>query len=172
MSKYKLVPVEPTLDMLCEGTDVYGREDCAETDVLGIYKAMLDAAPSVQGDPIATIPVDGWHVRAPLHCSMDVYAAPQPAEQQPSDYPDHPGWTGSADCITAMALLERLDTDNDGRVEQIRALIGRIGADVDRLVEALEQCITSMLDSGYRADAVVIRAARAALAAYRKGGDV
>lgn len=41
--------------------------------------------------------------------------------------------------------------------------------DVSALVEALEQCITSMLDSGYRADAVVIRAARNALAAHRKG---
>lgn len=40
--------------------------------------------------------------------------------------------------------------------------------DVTQLVEALEQCITSMLDSGYRANALVIRAARAALAAYRK----
>jgi len=42
--------------------------------------------------------------------------------------------------------------------------------DVAALVEALEQCITSMLDSGYRADAVVIRAARSALAAHRKQG--
>lgn len=31
------------------------------------------------------------------------------------------------------------------------------------MAEALEQCITSMLDRGYRADAVVIRAARAAI---------
>lgn len=38
------------------------------------------------------------------------------------------------------------------------------------LVEALEQCITSMLDSGYRANSVVIRAARAAIAAHRKQG--
>jgi len=40
--------------------------------------------------------------------------------------------------------------------------------DVAGLVEALEQCITSMLDSGYRADAVVIRAARTALATHQK----
>lgn len=32
------------------------------------------------------------------------------------------------------------------------------------LLDALEQCIASMLDSGYRADAVVIRAARDAIA--------
>ena len=44
--------------------------------------------------------------------------------------------------------------------------------DVTALVEALEQCITSMLDSGYRADSVVIRAARAALAAHRKGAKL
>ena len=41
--------------------------------------------------------------------------------------------------------------------------------DAAGLVEALEQCITSMLDSGYRVDAVVIRVARSALAAHRKG---
>lgn len=44
------------------------------------------------------------------------------------------------------------------------------GPDVEKLIEALEQCITSMLDSGYRADAVVIRAARSALADHRKQG--
>ena len=42
----------------------------------------------------------------------------------------------------------------------------RAAPDVAALVEALEQCITSMLDSGYRANAVVIRAARSALAAH------
>lgn len=45
MTDYKLVPVEPTLDMLSEGMEVYCSEDCAEADVLGIYKAMLAAAP-------------------------------------------------------------------------------------------------------------------------------
>lgn len=44
-------------------------------------------------------------------------------------------------------------------------------ASAERLAEALEQCITSMLDSGYRTDAVVIRTARSALAAYRQGGE-
>lgn len=43
--------------------------------------------------------------------------------------------------------------------------------DVAALVEALDQCITSMLDSGYRTDAVVIRAARAALAAHRNRSE-
>src|SRR5690606_12827693 len=51
MSDYKLVPVEPTLDMMREGMEVYASEDCAEADVLGIYKAMLAAAPAVQGGP-------------------------------------------------------------------------------------------------------------------------
>src|SRR5690606_41307925 len=45
-------------------------------------------------------------------------------------------------------------------------------AEVERLAEALEQCITSMLDSGYRADAVVIRAARDALAAAQQPAAV
>ena len=64
--------------------------------------------------------IDGYKI-TPL------YAAPQPAEQQPAP-------------------------------------------DVAGLVEALEQCITSMLDNGYLANALVIRAARAALAAHRKQG--
>ena len=45
--------------------------------------------------------------------------------------------------------------------------------EVTKLVEALEQCITSMLDSGYHADAAVIQAARSALAVHHKqGGDL
>lgn len=37
-----VAPREPTTDMLCEALEVYGSEDCAATDVLGIYKAMLN----------------------------------------------------------------------------------------------------------------------------------
>lgn len=44
MSGHVRVPVEPTMDMLCVALEVYGSEDCAATDVLGIYKAMLDAS--------------------------------------------------------------------------------------------------------------------------------
>lgn len=59
------------------------------------------------------------------------------------------------------------------KIEALQAECERLRQDVTALVEALEQCITSMLDSGYRADAVVIRAARYALAAHRKqGGEV
>ena len=58
----------------------------------------------------------------------------------------------------------------------INALIelGRLKQpDVAGLVEALDQCVTSMLDSGYRPTAAVIKAAQEALAAYRKqGGEV
>lgn len=92
MTEFKLVPMEPTLDMLCEGTDVYGSEDCAETDVLGIYKAMLSATPAVQGEPVGwQYYQDGkwWHGddRIKDHRKnteeagfpvRDVYAAPQP----------------------------------------------------------------------------------------------
>jgi len=57
MTDYKLVPVEPTLNMLCEGMEVYCIEDCEEAAVLGIYKAMLAAAPAVQGEAVA------WQLR-------------------------------------------------------------------------------------------------------------
>lgn len=43
--------------------------------------------------------------------------------------------------------------------------------DVTQLVEALERCVTSMIDSGYRADAVVVQASRYAIAAHRKQGE-
>lgn len=96
-------------------------------------------APAVQGEPVAWVTadtVDGQIVNGKPRriwwennegVGIPIYAAPQPAEQQPAP-------------------------------------------DVETLVEALEQCITSMLDSGYRANAVVIRAARAALAPHRKQG--
>lgn len=52
--------------------------------------ALLEyVAPAVQGEPVATIHVDGsfvhvaWRIPAPSRCAMDVYTAPQPAEQQP-----------------------------------------------------------------------------------------
>src|SRR5690606_32514902 len=55
---------------------------------LALRMAVL-AAPAVQGEPVATIHVDGsfvhvaWRIPAPSRCAMDVYTAPQPAEQQP-----------------------------------------------------------------------------------------
>lgn len=140
MNEFKLVPVEPdglTDEQIFEIAEPFGAFEFGDAQGdkrLAFARAILAAAHAVQGEPVATIHVDGsfvhvsWHIPAPLRCSMDVYAAPQPPEQKHA-------------------------------------------SDVTALVEALEQCITSMLDSGYRADAVVIRAARSALAAYRKGGS-
>jgi len=135
---------------------------------------------------------------------MDVYTAPQPAEQQPiSAYactvPDdcetlH--WRGQILSMNELVSVqpaadEEIHVHIEGRdvltlplassgmsaprfvvhvpaqpVEQQPA------PDVAGLMEALERCITSMLDSGYRADALVIRAARSALAAHRSRGEV
>lgn len=47
----------------------------------------------------------------------------------------------------------------------------RPAPDGEGLVEALEQCFTTMLDSDHRDIAILIEAARDALAAYRTGGD-
>lgn len=92
MTDYRLVPVEPTDEMATaamnaeiHANSVYG-EPAAFSD---IWRAMLSAAPAVQGEPVATIHVDGsfvhvaWRIPAPSRCAMDVYTAPQPAEQQP-----------------------------------------------------------------------------------------
>ena len=139
MTDYKLVPIDPAPEMVEAAEDAYMPFGDME---MAIRMALL-AAPAVQGEPV------GWQFyqdgkwwngddRIKDHRKnteeagypiREVYAAPQPVEQQPAP-------------------------------------------DVAGLVEALEQCITSMLDSGYRADAVVIRAARSALAAHIKGDVV
>src|SRR5690554_1250370 len=138
MSDYKLVPVEPTREMMASGGIEMGARD---EDSRTVWKAMVAAAPAVQGEPtasptsgmnlgqriqhvggretergtvefgsvmavealvshvlrdiavqgepVATIHVDGsfvhvaWRIPAPSRCAMDVYTAPQPAEQQP-----------------------------------------------------------------------------------------
>ena|SRR5690554_2346044 len=85
MSDYKLVPVEPTAEMAEAAQDAYMPFGDMNT---AIMMAVL-AAPAVQGEPVATIHVDGsfvhvaWRIPAPSRCAMDVYTAPQPAEQQP-----------------------------------------------------------------------------------------
>lgn len=116
-----------------------------------------------------------------------LYAAPQPAEQQPFEWPrlDRPAKVGAVRFgqgvssrlvveaaqrqyeydVTPEKEAERIAKFADFRKEVLQPVLAAAG-----LVEALEQCVTSMIDSGYRADAVVIQAARAALAAYRKGG--
>lgn len=102
-------------------------------------------------------------------------AAPQPAA--PSGTVNV---VGIPEFDSLLDHIYEYGTGAEGVIEKAnafaRAVIARYAPqkpapDVSALVEALEQCITSMLDSGYRADAVVIRAARAALAAYHKGSE-
>lgn len=159
MSDYKLVPVEPTLDMLCEGTDVYGREDCAETDVLGIYKAMIAVAPDLQGERVGwQYYQDGkwWHGddRIKDHRKnteeagfrvRDVYAATQPLTEEKGLQP----------------------AKNPPPMPQVKPPKAEQQPDVSALVEALEACLE------VEERPKIIELARAALAAhYKKGGEV
>lgn len=95
MSKYKLVPVEPTLDMIDAGVEAT-TVDISEKVAAWIYDAMLAAAPAVQGEPVAYLrkdqlrqiqrmgPTLGEIADSPRVDRVPVYAAPQPAEQQPA----------------------------------------------------------------------------------------
>lgn len=175
MTDYKLVPVEPTLDMLREGMDVYASEDCAEADVLGIYKSMLAAAPTVQGEPVGYIrksalelmKSDELGVRANIikeprypDC-VALYTAPQPA----------PGLT--------EALRQYQHNDGSGLVFGYDRLL--VDQYVAGLVEALEFIAKSVHPQG-NGPGVVIRdvdgrdwrnwleTAEQLLAAHRKQG--
>lgn len=51
MSGYKVVPVEPTTEMMEEGLAGWNGNDLSETDLDDMWRRMLDAAPTVQGEP-------------------------------------------------------------------------------------------------------------------------
>src|SRR5690606_41562935 len=90
MTDYKLVPVEPTPEMVEAAQDAYMPFGDME---LAIRMALL-AAPAVQGEPVGEVRFElgaPSYIFAELYSkSMPVlapgtkpYAAPQPAEQQP-----------------------------------------------------------------------------------------
>lgn len=190
MTDYKLVPICPTPEMVEAAEDAYmpfGDMDMA------IRMALL-AAPAVQGEPVELdrydagllggqdgMPAYVWHdiIRAELDRAYDFYmdqldrAAPQPAEQQPALARYQP-----CGCVVCTCEHEtqcqgcgahHCGTHPVGQIPE--PAYQQQSPDVKALVEALEQCITSMLDNGYLANALVIRAARAALAAHRKGAQ-
>lgn len=117
MTDYKLVPTGATAKMLEAGeyakyTDCYVSgiyaDMLAEAPIINIVATKnkqgqivsvtlqdedhrileVIAETAVQGEPVATIHVDGsfvhvaWRIPAPSRCAMDVYTAPQTAEQQ------------------------------------------------------------------------------------------
>lgn len=118
------------------------------------------SAPAVQGEPVGRVKTVGGYPDESEHtvewlCKYKdlkngdlLYATPQPAA--------HPAITHCDNC--------GCDWLDNGLNPIGCPYCKKPAPDVYVLVEALEQCITSMLDSGYRADSVVIRAARAALA--------
>jgi len=152
MTDYKLVPVFPTPEMLAAVDDEAEDKYVARGRAVSAYLAMLDAAPAVQGEPVVSA---GWAADAIRDAHL---------EGQRSATGRHHSlfrWNNSESHAVFLRLLS-----GSQPAEQQPA------PDVAGLVEALEQCITSMLDSGYRADAVVIREARSALAAHIKGDVV
>src|SRR5690554_1220798 len=92
MSDYKLVPVEPTAEMMASGGIEIGARD---EDARTVWKAMLAVAPAVQGELVAWVTadtVDGQTVNGKPRriwwennegVGMPIYTAPQPSEQQP-----------------------------------------------------------------------------------------
>lgn len=93
MTDYKLVPMEPTAEMLEAGKK---EVDWYEHNAIDCYQAMLAAAPAVQGEPVAYLRKDQLtHVKRmgpmlgeiadnPRADRVPVYAAPQSAEQKPA----------------------------------------------------------------------------------------
>lgn len=136
MSKYKMVPVEPTDDMVDAGRS-------QSSFPLGVYKAMIAAAPAVQGEP-AVFDEDAALSLAERTFSTEVdeqlasdiiqyaqrlhslYTAPKPAEQQP---------------------------------------------DIARLVEALEVVMWFGCNPNSKRGMWALEKANSALAAYRKGAE-
>lgn len=105
MSDYKLVPVEPTPEMIDAGRS-------QSSFPLGVYKSMITAAPAVQGEPVAYMFADEWgrtkivlgketaeHWAPPGETIEPLYTAPQPAEQQPA--PDVAGLIGKMRMLVA-----------------------------------------------------------------------
>lgn len=118
MTDYKLMPVEPSADMLGNAMSVctgfsgdYGTYNCylSEDAAREVYQAFRAVAPAVQGEPVAWMHDSpgrmdvihaavkklladshdaAGHLHRPLdksqHYTIPLYAAPQPAEQQPT----------------------------------------------------------------------------------------
>ena len=104
--KWVMVPVEPTAEMLAATS----WPNCAATD----YAHMLAAAPDVQGEPLAVMYADGTVLTKgecgdsfAVCCKVQtpLYAAPQPAEQNPA--PDVAG------LVEALRAAEAYLSDNN-----------------------------------------------------------
>lgn len=168
MSKYKLVPVKPTREMWAAAGDAVVALNSHHHDAISeaVYKAMLAAAPAVQGEPVAyAVFADNGNIRIwsadPIQTETlrleygdqvrPLYAAQQPAERHPEC-----GCCGQTD---------RCDDDCDAVV-----IGGHRGAaeqqpDVALLVGALELFVSNPTPTSEDFDM-----ARTALAAYRKQG--
>lgn len=118
MTNYKLVPMEPTPEMLAEARcklTVMAEQDETNSDV---YQAMLAAAPDVRAEPVGwvwhsynqTNFTSGSHHKEVLEANgvklTPVYTAPQPVERRPT-----PGISALVEALERIArcLRERSD---------------------------------------------------------------
>lgn len=184
----KVVPVEPTTAMRAVWKRMRGY--CWHDK----YKAMLAAAPAVQGEPVGwqfyqhgewcdgddtikdhkkTTKEAGFRVR-------DVYTAPQPAEQQPvpvfsdEDHVSMPRGLIAAACSAVDKKRDAESVLSELRRYTLGDLSRQAEPDVSALVEALEELVDLMEDTRqgeYVPDSFTTQPARTALAAHRKGDE-
>jgi hypothetical protein len=159
--KHKLVPAEPTQEMLEAGVHTTYGETIYDT-VKAIFGAMLAAAPAVQGEPV-TWPLaskeesdKGWTIdyrfleqvekvasqRTDFTTSMEaveqvliaaseLLCAPQPVEQQPSAHWSHDN-PGLADQYRAEALAARRSLGFEQDADDVAP------ADISAAIESLQ----------------------------------
>ncbi|SFQ70506.1 hypothetical protein SAMN05216578_102285 [Halopseudomonas formosensis] len=198
MADCQLVPFPPTPEMVSAAAEAYMPFGDME---LALRMAIL-AAPAVQGEPVGEV---RFELGAPssifaelyskslpvLAPGTKLYAAPQPAEQQPFEWPrlDRPAKVGAGRFgkgvssrlvieaaqrqyeydVTPEKEAERIAKFADFRKEVLQPVLAAAG-----LVEALEAIVSHhdeyFGDSSAESKMPWIEQARSALATYRKGG--
>lgn len=147
MTDYKLMPLEPTREMLAAGD--YSLE--AGCYASGIYADMLDAAPDVQGEPVAYAVFAGnGNIR--IWC-----ADPIQVETLRQQYGEE---------LQPLYTAPQPAPDVAGLVDALEGLLGVIGESRGVSGYHLNGEIAEWDDLQAAHDAT------AALAAHRKGGDV
>jgi hypothetical protein len=191
MTKYKLVPVEPTREMWSAAGDAVVALKSQHHDAISeaVYKAMLATAPDVQWEPVAWyLPGEGGYdsqfrdhatVKSctgnPWEGWQPLYATPQPAEQQPTshDWDDQDkcrrcgdrDWYASATCTPKQQLAP----DVKILVEALESILH--GSLLDACGNRDDDGISSAISIGIQRDSLQRwrKIAHQALAAYRKG---
>lgn len=139
MSKYKLVPAEPTPEMVEAARDQHEGEPYLP---VSLYKAMINAAPAVQGEPVAyAVFAENGNIRIwcadPIQTEtlrqqygealQPLYAAPPPATA-PLDYTD--AYQGA---MEDLAIWKRRALEAETTVRKQDKIIDRMGEDLNAI---------------------------------------